>query len=221
MARTPELLLLLALGLCCPGIRSQRYWMTARFRDSNITHPDITPPEMGQRLELERVTPRDDSGVFWIRQDKGGILHFIVFISFSSETTFEEYQKTSTHFEASKEDKFYQLVVKSFTSQDEGTYFCIMNIYQMLYFSPGQPAFFPDTTEDKVLNFSCDVFIWIRLALVCLLLILTLSLSMILCQQFSKEKELNYFCDIFLWIPVVGACLLIAIALAVTVAQCQ
>ncbi|XP_010182340.1 PREDICTED: T-cell surface glycoprotein CD8 alpha chain-like, partial [Mesitornis unicolor] len=169
--------LLLALGLSCPGIQGQRYQMTARFRDSNITHP-----EMGQRLELECVTPLDYSNVFWFHQDKGGILHFIVFISFWSETTFEGYQKTSTYFEASKEDKFYRLVVKSFTSQDKGTYFCIMNSYQMLYFGPGQPAFFPETSEDKELNFCCDIFIWVLLALACLLLVIALAVTIMLCQ---------------------------------------
>ncbi|KFQ35234.1 T-cell surface glycoprotein CD8 alpha chain, partial [Mesitornis unicolor] len=173
---------------------------------SNITHP-----EMGQRLELECVTPLDYSNVFWFHQDKGGILHFIVFISFWSETTFEGYQKTSTYFEASKEDKFYRLVVKSFTSQDKGTYFCIMNSYQMLYFGPGQPAFFPvcslgstraghntscghfsgpflfsipaETSEDKELNFCCDIFIWVLLALACLLLVIALAVTIMLCQR--------------------------------------
>ncbi|XP_064509987.1 T-cell surface glycoprotein CD8 alpha chain-like [Pseudopipra pipra] len=115
------------------------YEMKIRFRDT------ITQLRVGQRLELECQTDRD-YGVSWVRQDKNGTLHFIVFISFLSRVTFMGNQGTPTRFEASKDNTIYRLVVKSFTQQDEGNYFCLANINRRLYFSPGLPAFFPVIT---------------------------------------------------------------------------
>ncbi|NXL34616.1 CD8A protein, partial [Glaucidium brasilianum] len=136
MAGSPALLLLLALGLCCPGTHGQDD-MTVRFRDRSIRHP-----KLGQRLELECQTPNTENGIFWVRQNKDGTLHFIAFINSLSRVTFKE-KKPSTHFEARKDRNIYHLAVKSFTAADEGNYFCFMNANQKLYFSRGQPAFFP------------------------------------------------------------------------------
>uniref|UniRef100_A0A8C3TYL0 Immunoglobulin V-set domain-containing protein n=1 Tax=Catharus ustulatus TaxID=91951 RepID=A0A8C3TYL0_CATUS len=130
MDTAPALLLLLALGFC-----EYRHGVSPR---------DTTQLQLGQRLELECQTDRN-SGAFWIHKDKKGTLHFIVFISSTSRATFQNY-RTATRFEASKHDTTYYLVVKSFTPQDEGNYFCVMNLNQMLFFSPGQPAFLPGHT---------------------------------------------------------------------------
>ncbi|NXK38237.1 CD8A protein, partial [Piprites chloris] len=205
MNGSPALLLLLALGLCCPGIHGHMYEMKVRFSDT------ITQLRVGQRLELECQTDRD-SGAFWVRQDRSGTLHFIAFISSLSRVTFQGNQRTSTRFEASKDNRFYRLVVKSFTEQDEGNYFCLMNINQMLYFSPGLPAFFPVTTTVAPTTTRpttrhditrTDPF---------------LETSH---PETSTEKELNFFCDVFIWVPLAGACLVLLIALAITILQCQ
>lgn len=104
----------------------------------------ITQPRMGERLVLQCESNNMGSGVFWVHQDKAGNLRFIVFINSFSRTTFgENSMRTSKYFQAGKDSRFYWLVVKSFTPQDEGNYFCLMNTNQALYFSPGQPIFLP------------------------------------------------------------------------------
>ncbi|XP_032542541.1 T-cell surface glycoprotein CD8 alpha chain-like [Chiroxiphia lanceolata] len=200
MDGSPALLLLLTLGLCYPGIHGQMYEMKIRFRNS------ITQLRVGQRLELECQTDKKDSGMFWVHQDKSGTLHFIVFISSLFRVTFKGNQRTSTRFEASKHNTIYRLVVKSFTQQDEGNYFCLMNINQMLYISPGLPAFFPvittpgPTTQLGITGKDSDIK--------------TPD------PESSTKKDLNSFCDGVIWVPLAGACLLLLIALAITIPQC-
>ncbi|NXP16937.1 CD8A protein, partial [Scytalopus superciliaris] len=206
MDRSPVLLLLLALGLCCPGIHGQHYELQVRFRNS------ITQLREGQRLELECQTDKN-SGAFWVRQDKTGNLHFIVFISQESQTTFKGNQGTSIHFTASKNNAFYLLVVKSFTQQDEGNYFCLVNDNQMLYFSHGLPAFLPvhpfsligTTTPGPTTQRGTTI---------------KESNSTTLNPESCREK-VNFFCNIVLWVPLAGACLLLLIALAITILLCQ
>ncbi|XP_010576157.1 PREDICTED: T-cell surface glycoprotein CD8 alpha chain [Haliaeetus leucocephalus] len=207
MAGSPALLLLLSLGLCCPGVQVQAYRMTARFHDSSITQP-----RLGQKLELECLGAREDSGVFWVRQDKDGTLHFIVFISSLLRTTFKGNERTSTRFEARKLGSVYHLVVKSFTSGDEGNYFCLMNSNQVLYFSCGQPAFIPVTitTAPTVPASTAQSGITKND-----------SCPKTPDPETGKEKQLNFFCDIFIWVPLSGACLLLLIALIVTTVLCQ
>ncbi|NXM02692.1 CD8A protein, partial [Tyrannus savana] len=173
----------------------------------------ITQLRVGQRLELECQTDRD-SGAFWVRQDRSGTLHFIVFISSLSRVTFKGNQRTSTRFEAGRQSRFYRLVVKSFTQQDEGIYFCLMNINQMLYFSNGQPAFFPVTTTTTVAPTTTRPTTQHDIT----------EKDPVLetpDPETSRKKELNFFCDVVIWVPLAGACLLLLIALAITIVLCQ
>ncbi|XP_032542540.1 T-cell surface glycoprotein CD8 alpha chain-like [Chiroxiphia lanceolata] len=201
MDGSPALLLLLTLGLCYPGIHGQMYEMKVRFRDI------ITQLQVGQQLELECQTDKKDSGMFWVHQDKSGTLHFIVFISSLFRVTFKGNQRTSTRFEASKHNTIYRLVVKSFTQQDEGNYFCLMNINQMLYFSPIFSAFLPVTTTPGLITQHS----------------ITEKDPCIKTPdpETTMQEELNSFCHIFIWVPLTGLCLLILQLLMITIMLCQ
>ncbi|XP_071411354.1 T-cell surface glycoprotein CD8 alpha chain-like isoform X1 [Pithys albifrons albifrons] len=196
MHSSPALLLLLALGLCCPGIHGQQYEPKVRFYNS------ITQLQVGQRLELQCQSD-NDTGVFWVHQDKSGTLHFIVFISSLSRTTFEGNQRSSTRFKAIKTSRVYRLVVRSFTPQDEGNYFCLININRMLYFSHGQPAFLPVTTTAGPTTQS-----GITKKDPC---------SKTTDPERRMQEELESFCHIFIWVPFTGICLLLLQLLAITI----
>ncbi|XP_015479419.2 T-cell surface glycoprotein CD8 alpha chain [Parus major] len=200
MDTSPALLLLLALRFCCPGIFGQSLQI-------KVTSPkDINQLRVGQKLELECQTYKD-SGAFWIHQDKSGALHAIVFINSISRVTFQGNQKQSSRFEASKHNTIYHLAVKSFTPQDQGKYFCVMNFNQMLQFSPGQPVFLPATTVGEPTTqwgiTEKDLF-------------LKSPDPGSLNAGSRIEEDLNYFCLVFIWVPLAGLCLLLLQLMAVT-----
>ncbi|KGL76010.1 T-cell surface glycoprotein CD8 alpha chain, partial [Tinamus guttatus] len=199
------------LSAGCCGIQGQRGMFAVKFRDSRITQP-----LRGQRLELECRPVDSDVGVSWIKQDPGGTLHFIAFINTLSRVTYKQSESTSTRFEAAKESGSSRLVVKSFSEQDQGTYFCLINRNQMLHFSAGQAAFLPvpttkapttapATTGNKVtptetctktpapetskgLDFTCSIFVWIPLACGCLIFLIALVITISLCQKTKRRR---------------------------------
>ncbi|NWT93829.1 CD8A protein, partial [Urocynchramus pylzowi] len=192
MDTSPALLLLLTLGFCCPGIHGQSLQIKVR------SPQDITQLQVGQKLELECQTDRSH-GASWIRRDRRGTLHFIVFISAISRATFGDNQGASSRFEASKHNTNYGLAVKSFTAQDEGSYFCVMNLNQMLHFSPGQRAFLPATTVVAPSTPGPPTQWGITEEDSCL---------KIPDPDSRTQEDLDSFCLTFLWLPLAGLCLL-------------
>ncbi|XP_064275065.1 T-cell surface glycoprotein CD8 alpha chain-like [Passer domesticus] len=201
MDTAPALLLLLTLGFCCPGIYGQSLQIKLRYPK------DITQLRVGQKLELECHTDKSH-GASWIHQDRSGTLHFIVFINALSRATFGENRRTSPRFEASKGSTIYRLAVKSFTPQDEGSYFCVMNFNQMLHFSSGLRAFLPATTivapSTPGPTIQCDTT--------------EMDSDLKTPDPDSRvHKDLDSFCLVFLWLPLAGLCLLLLQLLATTI----
>ncbi|XP_072190398.1 T-cell surface glycoprotein CD8 alpha chain-like [Excalfactoria chinensis] len=216
MAGSPALLLLLSLGLCCTVTHGENS-MVVRILNRNMKHP-----QQGQRLELECLHYNSHEGIFWIRQDNSGNLHFILSSYGWDFTTFHANQRTSNRFEASWRGNTCRLVVKSFQAEDEGTYFCINFINQVLHISSGQPAFLPAapttttaTTQSSLVTknssqhgldagsshentpqFCHDTVIWVNLAGTCLLLLLTaITINITHCQTLDTENFITSYTD--------------------------
>ncbi|XP_010708961.1 T-cell surface glycoprotein CD8 alpha chain-like [Meleagris gallopavo] len=234
MAGSPALLLLLSLGLCCTSAQGQRNTMEARFFNRTMKHP-----QEGQRLELECPPYNSDSSVSWVRQGKDGKLHFIVYISVFSQTTYPGNAKTSSQFEGSKQGKSYRLVVKNFKAQDQGIYFCTSTINQVLHFSSGQPAFFPVTTAAPTTHTATTQSSQVTMkdnsqqgpdAAEHITSTATTQSSQVTTKDnsqqgphagISNKNTLNSICNIFLWVRVAGTGLLLLTAITITITHCQ
>ncbi|XP_023804272.1 T-cell surface glycoprotein CD8 alpha chain-like [Cyanistes caeruleus] len=238
MDTSPALLLLLALGFCCPGIFGQSLQIKVR------SPKDINQLRVGQKLELECWADKD-IGAFWIHQDKSGKLHAIVFINSISRVTFQGNQKWSSRFEASKHNTVYYLTVKSFTPRDQGKYFCVMNLNQMLYFSPETrrlqlplgswetPSQLESRRAGEICFIVCPYMLNSSISLTATTVVapttpeptpkhgITEDPNLNTLDPERIQEDLNFFCHIFIWVPLAGACLLLFIALVITIVLCQ
>ncbi|XP_031444063.1 T-cell surface glycoprotein CD8 alpha chain-like isoform X2 [Phasianus colchicus] len=238
MAGSPALLLLLSLGLCCTGAQGQRNTLEVRLRDRNMKHP-----QEGQRLELECLNyemNRSPLSLFWIRLENDGRLHFIVSCYRWYGTNYYWDDKKSTQFQASLRDNTYRLVVKSFSAQDEGIYFCIQYINQVLHFSSGQPAFFPGTTTAATTTHTAttqssqltkkDSSQQGSDAAEHITPTATTQNSQVTTKDNSQqgqhagtsnENTPRFYCKMVMWVNLAVTCLLLLTAITITITHCQ
>uniref|UniRef100_A0A8V0Z0Z1 Ig-like domain-containing protein n=1 Tax=Gallus gallus TaxID=9031 RepID=A0A8V0Z0Z1_CHICK len=205
MARSPALLLLLSLGLCCNVTQGQRNTMAVRFFNRNMKHP-----QEGQRLELECMPYDRGTGIYWIHLDKDWNLHFIVSSTPVPRNTFQGNKRTSAQFEARWTGNFYRLAVKNFTTQDEGIYFCTSNINQVLHFQLGTTRLLPRsaTPSPTLLTPRSPA----RVALS--------SLSFLPAGTSHKNIP-SFYCKMVMWVNLAGTCLLLLTAITITITHCQ
>ncbi|XP_040556312.1 T-cell surface glycoprotein CD8 alpha chain-like isoform X1 [Gallus gallus] len=210
MSGSPALLLLLSLGLCCTDGQGQRDAVADRFLNRNMKHP-----QEGQQLELECPPYDRDKPIFWIRLDKFGNIHFLVSSTPVSVQgmTFYGIKGTSSQFDTWWRGNTNLLVVKNFTTQDDGTYFCISYTNQVLHFSSGQPTFFPVATKAAPTTPAT-----------------TTQSSQATKKDNSQQspdagtnsKNTLHFCyDVVMRVNLAGACLLLLTAITITITHCQ
>ncbi|OXB59252.1 hypothetical protein ASZ78_016887 [Callipepla squamata] len=192
----------------CTGAYGQWNTVAVRFPDKNIKYP-----QEGQQLELQCKTYRSHGGIFWIRQDKYGNIHFILSRIRDFWGNIYANKKSSPNFEGIWRGNSHRLVVKNFRAQDQGTYYCINYINQVLHFSSGQPVFFPVTTTAAPTTPDATT----QSSQVTKRDVTTRSLD----PETSKEKTLNTYCKIVMWVNLSCACLLLLTAVAITISLCK
>ncbi|XP_046797215.1 T-cell surface glycoprotein CD8 alpha chain-like isoform X3 [Gallus gallus] len=142
-----------------------------------------------------------------------GLLHCSSCSAWGSGMTFYGIKGTSSQFDTWWRGNTNLLVVKNFTTQDDGTYFCISYTNQVLHFSSGQPTFFPVATKAAPTTPAT-----------------TTQSSQATKKDNSQQspdagtnsKNTLHFCyDVVMRVNLAGACLLLLTAITITITHCQ
>ncbi|XP_067423723.1 T-cell surface glycoprotein CD8 alpha chain [Emydura macquarii macquarii] len=211
MARFASSLFFLVLSLCCCRSLSQRSKMSVKVRGSSSL-------ALKRRMELECVISDrslSDSGVSWMRQHRDAAPQFILFISSLSRVASTENGHPPARFEANRESSTYRLTVKSFETQDQGSYYCIVNHNQMLHFSSGLELYLPApptrapstkaTTTQPSTSHSKELRGCVGSPV----------------PEKPVKKGLDFSCNLYILVPLASGCLLLFIALLTTIIVCQ
>ncbi|XP_053115394.1 T-cell surface glycoprotein CD8 alpha chain [Hemicordylus capensis] len=198
MARVYSFLCVLLMFCCCS---SQTDIKIKLGKDS---------PQLGREVELYCESSFSETGVFWMLHDKENNPHFLLYIS--SRGTITSTATPTNDFGVRKSGNTYMLKVNHFKKQNEGTYYCIVNRNQALYFSQGQNVYLPvSTTQSPTTRKAATQA--------------PNTTKNPVEYSYPSEKipgneGPKFFCAVYIWAPLAGGCLFLLIIFLITLSVC-
>ncbi|XP_042327155.1 T-cell surface glycoprotein CD8 alpha chain [Sceloporus undulatus] len=199
MATNSSVLWLVGLILCCCW--SQINSMAVKMIKS--------PEAFNTRVELKCETSDADTGVYWIFQQNGHTMRFIVYVSVRGKVSPE----SINGYAANKNGNYYHLIITSFQEEDQGIYYCLVHRNQKLIFSSGLSVYLPKTTtQPPTVPHQ----------------ITTRSIGqaekepMECPNPTASDEDLRtmFSCELYIWAPLVGGCFILLISLVITISVC-
>uniref|UniRef100_A0A8D2JM01 T-cell surface glycoprotein CD8 alpha chain n=1 Tax=Sciurus vulgaris TaxID=55149 RepID=A0A8D2JM01_SCIVU len=143
--------------------------------------------ERGQRVELhcEVLMAGGAQGCSWLYQPPGVAARptFVLYIS-THRTKLAE-TLDPEQFSGAKTKDSYRLTLHSFREGHQGYYFCSVVVNSEIFFSPLVPVFLP--VDTRWLDLACDIYIWAPLAGTCVVLLLSLAITVI-CHHRNRRR---------------------------------
>ncbi|XP_015718419.1 T-cell surface glycoprotein CD8 alpha chain isoform X2 [Coturnix japonica] len=215
MAGSPALLLLLSLGLCCTTAQQQRNTMEARFLDRNMKHPQ-QGQRLELECRTSRTTlaaywfrQDKDGNLHYIATSNSRYNRkFYVYnrISQRFEVSWRDSSPRLVVKSFMAQDQGIYFCINLINqelhfSSGQPAFFPVTTTTA----APTTPAATtqsslitkkdiclqssdPGTSNENLLNFYCEIFIWAPLAGVCLVLLVALIVTIVLCQKTRRRR---------------------------------